>query len=338
MASNEETPLRASTKAVNDKSTPITKSWFSSILYPFSALKKQAGFKKTSSFVYFSITAGLFFAFCLSKVDSLDHERWLKGVFFHRFWFSDGAMAVFIQIHLRTVIPCGLMMPIQFIPAIRQKYPRFHRYVGRLNLILLTVGSITAISVAPRSFGGALETQILVWVVSSLVIYSICRSWAGMRNLRIDEHRAWILRTWAYAGSVFTLRVCMMIFGIGVQYFSANQYRTVTTCQEVLYLYETLNSSVAPVYAKYPVCTNVTSAMRALPMVDVVVTPAFGGGVEQRIAMLNLNFGVAGWAALLLHGAAVEIYLNATKDEDARLKKVSAMRRKAAGLEGAKEE
>ncbi|RDW75990.1 hypothetical protein BP5796_06811 [Coleophoma crateriformis] len=338
MAPNEQTPFRASSKAVTDRSGPISKSWFASISYPFSALQKQVGFKKTSSFIYFSITAGLFFAFCFYKADSVIHERWLKSAFFHKFWFSDGVMALFMQLHLRSVIPSGLMMPIQFLPAIRQKYPRFHRYVGRLNLILLMSGSITAIVVAPRSFGGALETQILVWVLAFLTIYSICRSWAGIRNKRIDEHRAWILRTWAYGGSVLTLRLCMMLFAAGAQFFSANQYRSVTTCQEVLYLYESLNSSVTQVYAKYPVCANVTSTMRTSPMVDLVVTPALGAGIEQRIAMLNLSFGVAGWAALVLNGAAVEIYLNATKDEDARLKKVSAMRRKAAGLEGAKEE
>ena len=55
---------------------------------------------------------------------------------------------------------------------------------------------------------------------------------------------------------------------------------------------------------------------------------------EEKAALLNMIFGVSGWLASVVHLILVEVYLNYTKDEDERLKKVSIVRRKAAGLEG----
>lgn len=54
---------------------------------------------------------------------------------------------------------------------------------------------------------------------------------------------------------------------------------------------------------------------------------------EEKAALMNMVFGVSGWVALVIHILLVEVYLNYSKDEDERLKKVSLIRRKAAGYE-----
>lgn len=55
---------------------------------------------------------------------------------------------------------------------------------------------------------------------------------------------------------------------------------------------------------------------------------------EEKAALMNMVFGVSGWVAIVVHILLVEVYLDSSKDEDERLRKASAVRRKAAGYKG----
>jgi hypothetical protein len=90
-------------------------------------------------------------------------------------------------------------------------------------------------------------------------------------------------------------------------------------------------TSVQSLYTRYPACAGYDKA--SMGDVYVVVDATLHGYFpEQNAALLDLVFGVSGWAAVLVHVLLVEVYLNYTKDEDERLRKVSVIRRKAAGL------
>jgi hypothetical protein len=110
-------------------------------------------------------------------------------------------------------------MPLQFLPIIRRRYITFHRLNGRLLLILLMVGNISklatvstlkfrlimntaALIIADRAFGGTLTTQFAVIYLAISTAVSTIKGYLAIRNLRIDQHRSWMLRTWAYASSV----------------------------------------------------------------------------------------------------------------------------------------
>lgn len=96
-------------------------------------------------------------------------------------------------------------------------------------------------------------------------------------------------------------------------------------------MYESVtnSTSLASLYIRYPMCTNLSTSDHP---VYVVVNAAMAFP-EEKAALLNMIFGVSEWTALLIHALAVEIYLNTTRDEGERLKKVSLMRRRAAGFE-----
>lgn len=91
-------------------------------------------------------------------------------------------------------------------------------------------------------------------------------------------------------------------------------------------------TSVGTMYARYPACVGYdkTSMGDVHVMVNASLHRAFP---EQRAALINMVFGVSGWTALVVHILLTEIYLSYTRDEDERLRKVSVLRRKAAGLE-----
>lgn len=41
-----------------------------------------------------------------------------------------------------VILAAGILMPVQFVPVVRRRYVRLHRYLGRLLLILLMFGNI----------------------------------------------------------------------------------------------------------------------------------------------------------------------------------------------------
>jgi hypothetical protein len=127
----------------------------------------------------------------------------------------------------------------------------------------------------------------------------------------------------------------MIIIAITAHKVSPDGYRAVQTCEEIIFIYNSVNNStsVASLYERYPACHGYNKS--SMGDVHVIVNARLGRAYpEERVALLDLVFGVSGWAALVLHFAVTEIYLNYTKDEADRLKKVSTMRRKAAGLGG----
>jgi hypothetical protein len=62
--------------------------------------------------------------------------------------------------------------------------------------------ALAALVVSKQAYGRTLTLQVGVPFLASLIAYSMYKAVTSIRNLHIDQHRAWILRTWAYAGSV----------------------------------------------------------------------------------------------------------------------------------------
>lgn len=55
---------------------------------------------------------------------------------------------------------------------------------------------------------------------------------------------------------------------------------------------------------------------------------------ENRTALSNLLFAISGLLGFIINVFALEVYLRVTREEDERLKRISGIRRRAAGLEG----
>jgi hypothetical protein len=119
---------------------------------------------------------------------------------------------------------------------------------------------------------------------------------------------------------------------VPAEIISPGQYRGVMSCKEI-YSHYPDPTSVASLNLRYPPCANFSSTPQS---VYAIVTASLEATKPEEVYMaVSFAFGISAWLAGVIHILAVEIYLNATKDEDERLKKVSAMRRRAAGLEEA---
>jgi hypothetical protein len=124
------------------------------------------------------------------------------------------------------------------------------------------------------------------------------------------------------------MRVLMVLVALAAK-LSSRRYHTVSTCQELIFMYEGYSIPLEDVYSTYPTCRNFTASIPAYVVVNADITT---GRPEEVGAILKLSFGTCAWMAMVIHIFAVEWYLRATQDEDERLQKVSMARRKAAGL------
>lgn len=120
-----------------------------------------------------------------------------------------GNLAVALHLLLAFVITLG--GPIQLIPAVRARWPRFHRWNGRIYLVTAVVISLGGLfMVWTRGVLGPISNAVAISINGLLII-----GFAGMtlrRALarRFDDHRRWATRLFLAVSGVWFFRVGLM--------------------------------------------------------------------------------------------------------------------------------
>ncbi|KAL8651235.1 MAG: hypothetical protein Q9226_004791 [Calogaya cf. arnoldii] len=279
----------------------------------------------TSQFIIF---AGAIFGFSLARLPYLNISGSAKSSYANSaepgewYWYSKGIYRIAITIHLAAILPAGLLMVWQFIPAIRYRFLLFHRINGYLVSTLVLIANVGALVGARRAFGGSLSTQAGVGVLAILSTVSIALAYYNIKRLQIDQHRAWMLRTMFYLGTIITMRIIMILAALIAS--KTSFYSTTMTCGELLSILKT-NDKVNPFY---PSCGEPGATANTL----TIVQAKFGTQPEQIASALRISFGMALWMALFLHATGVEIYLGLTPREKNRLRQVSYERQLERGF------
>ncbi len=112
-----------------------------------------------------------------------------------------------------TMISGGLL---QLIPQLRQKWPAFHRWNGRiflLSAILMVGGGLWMVWVRGTylNLTGAIGISFNALLVGTTAIMAGITAWR--RDFR--NHRRWALRLFVLANAVWFMRIGYMIWGIG---------------------------------------------------------------------------------------------------------------------------
>jgi uncharacterized membrane protein len=92
----------------------------------------------------------------------------------------------------------GLLVVLQFTPAIRQKWRLVHRINGYIVVLLALIANVGAIMIAREAFGGTTATQSWIGALFILTTVGLGLAIYNVKMLQIDQHRAWMLRTWFY--------------------------------------------------------------------------------------------------------------------------------------------
>ena len=176
--------------------------------------------------------------------------------------------------------------------------------------------------IARRSFGGTLETQVLIGVLAIMSTLGISLAYYNIKRLQIDQHRAWMLRTWFYAASIITLRI-IMIISSKILTRIGGYYRAMP-CDEIAFLLD----NQTQFETSYPQCFVANGTIDGW----IALPASFDRNAAQIGNSLGLTFGTAGWLALFMHAVGVEVYLRLTPRESERLRVVSYQRQLEAGF------
>ena len=106
-----------------------------------------------------------------------------------------------MMLHLFCILPATFLVCFQFVPAIRHKVILIHRINGYLVILLCLISDAGALIVAQHAFGGDMSTRTYVGalVISTTLAYLF--AYINIKRLQIDQHRAWMMRTWAYVSA-----------------------------------------------------------------------------------------------------------------------------------------
>jgi uncharacterized membrane protein len=279
------------------------------------------GFKKGYNALLAFISLGYILGFSLSQVQKFDvwgywsvnngpGETWA--------YTTKGRLyKVSMTMHIVVVIPAGILAVLQFIPIIRYKALILHRINGYLVMLLMLIFSVTGIIISRVSFGGDFATQTFAGVFGIAVILSGALAYINIKRLQIEQHRAWMMRAWAYSASIITLRIIQIIAAAIIGSIS-NSYRSLP-CEQI----DSVGGMSA---ATYPSCAADPTGWTAAKM------DLNGTSVAEVMAALQGTFGGAGLLAFLLHAIGIELYLHFTPAEAQRLRQVSFERQQERGF------
>lgn len=114
-------------------------------------------------------------------------------------------------------LPAGLTLvigPLQFIPRLRTRYPRFHRVAGRVYLISVVAASIAAVYATTVSPSG-LPLQVAFYLLTAAWLYTAAQAYRTIRRGEVQLHRIWMIRNYALTFGAVTLRLYLLA-GLGL--------------------------------------------------------------------------------------------------------------------------
>ncbi|CAI6099662.1 unnamed protein product [Clonostachys chloroleuca] len=298
----------------------------------FQHVSRTFGFSRAHNFAVWLVLCGPFTAFILTHLRYLD----INGYFCGKprvampgecYYFSRGVGRIGLFLHLATIFPAGLLAVLQFTPAVRKRSISLHRYIGYVVLVLVVLSSLGVLVISRHHFGGGLVPQTVSGAATSMFLVSLAFALYYVKRLRIDLHRAWMMRAWAVATHVITMRLIAYLMVV-FTHSPLNHYYDYRPCAVIDYIFKhdpDLVISMCPDCADF--YSRVSPDQRVLISADIM-----SGRPDKVAAGLNVTFGAAAWLGLLFHCIVIETYLQLTPGETERLRRLSYKRQLEAGM------
>jgi hypothetical protein len=294
------------TKVVDGPSRVVSKPQNGLISF-YQSLSWLFGFKEKYSLVLFFICGGALLGFCLARAYMMNNRIMLQQTVPGEFrWFQLPMYRINYIIHIYLTIVGGILVGLQFMPAIRRKSVLLHRVNGYTCLILLIVGNISGGIISRRAFGGEINAQSAYYVLAIMLIFSALMGyWYVKKNTR--AHRKWMLRSVVYFSAIISARLIMLAARLIVT--EIGTYYSLWRCDEVLYVLKDENVLLQ----MFPQCTSPTPTDNGL---YVAVHASVHEGPLGTAAAVRVVQGMSLWLATILHMALVETYIRSTESEN----------------------
>lgn len=126
-----------------------------------------------------------------------------------------------LLVHIAGAMVALLLGPFQFVPRLRRRGRRFHRWSGRVYIAGVGIGGLGGFFMAFFAYTGAVaRIEFLI-----LSILWLLTAWFGLSTARrglFDEHRRWMIRNFALTFAAVTLRLELGVFiGAGLTFEQA---------------------------------------------------------------------------------------------------------------------
>ena len=125
---------------------------------------------------------------------------------------------VFAAMHVLGSGLCLLIGGFQFSKRLRSNHLQLHRNLGRVYLVLVLIGGLGGLILAPNAVGG-LVARIGFFMLGVLWLFSGLQAYLAIRRKDITTHRVWMMRNFALTFAAVTLRIYLNVFAaIGVDF------------------------------------------------------------------------------------------------------------------------
>jgi hypothetical protein len=118
---------------------------------------------------------------------------------------SFAAKAGITPVHIVPSLLFVPLVPLQFVPSLRRRRPRLHRWTGRVLMSLGVVIGITALRLSVHPVGGAVEATATI-LFGCYFPFCLGKAWWHIRTGQMELHRVWATRMVAIALGVATTR------------------------------------------------------------------------------------------------------------------------------------
>lgn len=124
---------------------------------------------------------------------------------------SIGNVAMAVHVLIAAVITVG--GALQLLPALRARFPAFHRFNGRLYIATVVVASLSGLFLVWTRSGNPSVLQHITISINAVLIliaawYSVRHAMAG----RLAAHRRWALRLFLVVSGSWFFRVILMFW------------------------------------------------------------------------------------------------------------------------------
>jgi len=102
--------------------------------------------------------------------------------------------------------------PFQFLQRLRDRRPTLHRWMGRIYLISILIGGLSAFVIAPGLISG-LVGEVGLMSLAALWLWTGLMAYTNIRAGNVEVHRNWMTRNYAltFAGVMLRLWLGVLI-------------------------------------------------------------------------------------------------------------------------------
>lgn len=121
--------------------------------------------------------------------------------------------APWLDLHIAGAATALLTGPVQFVGPLRRRQPQIHRWLGRTYVAGCLAGGLGGFVLAWGSTAGPVATAGF-GILAVLWIAATAQAWRLAMLRRFDEHRAWMIRSFALTFAAVMLRLGLVVLPV----------------------------------------------------------------------------------------------------------------------------